>query len=486
MKLPKFPPAARPQNVPAEDVRQNRRRALQNGGYASLLAAALLAALILLNLVAGALPTRYTEFDISLSGMFTLTETTRTLMDSLDRDVTAYYLGITGEEDTNVTRLLDRYADASPHFRWQQRDPNLYPTFAQQYGAQSAGVGSVILTCEDRSEVVSYTSMYPNLDAYYLYGAGEPTFDAENALTTGIANVLRTEAWPLYQLTGHGEATLGADFVTTLENVGIRVQDLNLATVGAVPEDAALLLVGAPQVDYSPENIAVLRDWLADGGRLLVCTDAYIDTPNLDGLLADYGLTRQAGLLIEGDPEHYAYNNPPTYLLMQPDYAEATAGMTGNMYVFAPDAHGILTDPESDYTVTPLLSTTELSYSLVDFLTAEQILQGPDDPAGPFDVAVAVESAENETRLVWVGCPYVLDSSADTAVYGGNAQFVGSVANWLAGQQTAVVVDAKSMSGVALDVPLSAALGLGILFVLVLPIGAIVAGGIYCLLRRRR
>ena len=39
-------------------------RSLKNGAYASLLAAVVLAAVILLNLVLRALPTRYTEFDL--------------------------------------------------------------------------------------------------------------------------------------------------------------------------------------------------------------------------------------------------------------------------------------------------------------------------------------------------------------------------------------------------------------------------------------
>lgn len=487
MKLPKILQKLSERAAPAADIRQNRQRSLKNGGYAAVLAVVLVTVLVLLNLVVRALPTRYTQYDISIGSMFTLTDTTRSLMAELDRDVTAYYLGITGQEDANITRILDRYADLSPHFTWQQRDPNLYPTLAQQYGAAAASIDSVILVCEGRSRLVDYNELYLiDTTYYYINGDYSVSFDAENALTAGIAGVLRTTAWPLYQLTGHGELTLTADFTQTLESIGVAVQELNMVNADSVPQDAAVLLISAPQVDYTGENINVLRSWLQAGGRLLVFTDFTVDTPNLDGLLQEYGLARQPGVLIETDPNYYAYGNPQTYLLPEVQVTEMTAGMAAGMYVFAPLAQGILTSFDYDYVYDPLLSTTQDSFSLVDYLNAELVQQGPDDPSGPFDIAVALWDDYNDVKLIWVNCPNVLDSSADSAVYGGNAQFVGSLVNWLNDQEPTAVIDAKSMSGVLLNVPLGAAVWLGLAFVLVLPVGGLIFGAVYCLLRRRK
>lgn len=114
------------------------KRALHSGMYASALAVVVLAVIILVNLVIRALPTKYTEYDISTTSLFTLSDTTENLLHELNADVTAYYLAESGQEDANITRLLDRYAGESSHFSWQQRDPVLYPTFAQQYDGASA------------------------------------------------------------------------------------------------------------------------------------------------------------------------------------------------------------------------------------------------------------------------------------------------------------------------------------------------------------
>ena len=42
-------------------------------------------------------------------------------MQSLDQDVTVYYLCETGSEDAIITKLLDHYADESGHFHWEQK-----------------------------------------------------------------------------------------------------------------------------------------------------------------------------------------------------------------------------------------------------------------------------------------------------------------------------------------------------------------------------
>lgn len=198
---------------------QGSKRTLRSGSYATVLAVVVLAFVILVNLVVQALPSKWTEFDISTSSLFTLSDTSKNLLHELNSDVTAYYLAESGQEDTNITRLLDRYADESSHFGWQQRDPVLYPTFAQQY--DGAATGSVVLSCGDNYRVVGYNDMYQlDIENYYTSGSQQYTFEAENALTSALAQVSRTTAYKLYQLTGHGELALDTDFTDTLTNAG--------------------------------------------------------------------------------------------------------------------------------------------------------------------------------------------------------------------------------------------------------------------------
>ena len=461
------------------------KKALRNGVYAALLTAVVLAAVILLNLVLQALPTRYTAFDISTNSMFTLSETSKNMLHELDTDVTAYYLATSGQEDSNITRLLDRYADESSRFTWQQRDPVLYPTFVEQY--EGASTGCVVMTTAGQYTVVSYSDMYAvDMDAYYYYGSEEYTFDAENALTTAIGRVTRTVSYDLYELTGHGETALGSDFVETLNNAGVIVQELNLTTAGSIPEEAASLLINAPIADVTAEEAALLSDYLAGGGKLLVATDFTVETPNLDAVLAECGMTRQSGLLVETDADHYPYGYPQTYLLPNIEASEILAGMNSGMMVYTPIAQGIVTAEDSAYSFTPLLTTGDSAYSMENYATAETAAKSDTDPEGRFNVAVAAENSATGARVVWINCPNTLLSGMNQSVSGGNAQFLGCVVNWFNDQQTAAVISGKSMSAVGLSVPNAALVGLSLLFVFALPIACLVAGVAVCLIRRRR
>ena len=464
---------------------QGSKRTLRSGSYATVLAVAVLAVVILINLVVQALPSKWTEFDISTSSLFTLSDTSKNLLHELNGDVTAYYLAESGQEDTNITRLLDRYADESSHFSWQQRDPVLYPTFAQQY--DGAANGSVVLVCGDNYRVVGYNDMYQmDIEAYYTTGNQQYTFEAENALTSALAQASRTSAYKLYQLTGHGELALDSDFTDTLTNAGVTTEELNLTTAGSIPDDADSLLLNAPLADLTEAEAALLSNYVTGGGKLLVVTDFTTATPRLDEILKDCGMTRQDGLLIETDANHYPYGYPQTYLLPTVQSNEITAGVGSGMMVYTPIAQGIVKHEDGDYTFTSLLSTSSTAYSMENYATAETAQKADTDPEGSFDVALAAENTTTGTRMAWINCPNFLQGTINQSVSGGNAQLLGSIVNWFDGEQTTAVISGKSLSAASLSVPNNMIVVLGVLFTLVLPIVCVVAGLVICVIRRRR
>ena len=291
----------------------------------------------------------------------------------------------------------------------------------------------------------------------------------------------------LYQLTGHGEASLESDFTETLDNSGVTMQDLNLLTTDTVPEDAAALLINDPQADLSTLDAAAIKTYLENGGHLFVTTDLTVSTPNLDALLAEYGMTRQEGLVIENDSSYYAYRYPQTYLLPSLSSNDITAGITDGMHVFTPVAQGIVKgDSTDDLTLTTLLSTSSTAYAMQDYAEATTAEQGANDPNGPFNIAVAASNSATGAKVVWVNCPNMLNSQMNSAVSGGNAQLLTSAVNWMTGEENGVVIDSKSMSAETLTVPAKATMLLGLLFTIVVPLAFIVVGIAITLVRRRR
>ena len=155
-------------------------KVFRSGLYSTAILAAAIVLAVLVNLLAGAIPSKYTEFDLSAAKMYTLGDSSRQLMQSLDQDVTVYYLCETGSEDAIVSKLLDHYADESSRFHWEQKDPALYPAFASQYGAENVSTGSLIVVSGENSVVLDAAELYEyDYSDYYHTGSGNVTFAGE-------------------------------------------------------------------------------------------------------------------------------------------------------------------------------------------------------------------------------------------------------------------------------------------------------------------
>ena len=81
------------------------RLRIRSGIYASAVTVLVVVLAVLLNLIVRAVPTKYTEFDLSEAGLYTLSDSSKDIAHALTQDVTIYYLAETGSEDAIITKL---------------------------------------------------------------------------------------------------------------------------------------------------------------------------------------------------------------------------------------------------------------------------------------------------------------------------------------------------------------------------------------------
>ena len=109
------------------------RLAFQGGSYSLAVAAILLAILIALNILVSALPASATRYDISASKLYSITSNTKVVVNALEEDVTIYWIVQSGAEDDVIETLLSKYDSLSDHITVVKKNPDVYPTFAEQY-----------------------------------------------------------------------------------------------------------------------------------------------------------------------------------------------------------------------------------------------------------------------------------------------------------------------------------------------------------------
>lgn len=447
---------------------------------------------VLLNLIVRAVPTKYTEFDLSEAGLYTLSDSSKDIAHALTQDVTIYYLAETGSEDAIITKLLDRYASESSHIKWETKDPAVYPTFAAQYGVQSAENGSLILVSGEKSAVLAASDLYDyDYSDYYTTGSYSVTFGGENKLTAAIYRITSGEELHAYYTTNHGEQRLTDTLTDALEGQNLSVSPLDLLT-DTIPDDCDLLIINDPQQDFAStgglvDEMSALRTYLKNGGHLMLTTDSYYSTSNLDALMAEFGLTRTTGLVVEGDSGHYL-NGYPYYLL--PDYATDTEsgtldGIDTSRRVLLQMAQGITITETEGIASEALLVSTESSYSKAagyEMTTAEQ---EDGDPDGPFALAAYASNNSTGAEVIWVNCGN-MDNEAVYQTVPGNVTFLQGCAASLAGQEGTTLVESKALEAAPITISGHTAAVLGLVFVLILPAAVLAVGAVVVLLRRRK
>lgn len=464
-------------------------RVFRSGVWSAAIAAAVIVLAVLVNLIVRAIPSRYTEFDLSEAGLYTLSESSRQVADDLTQDVTIYYLAQTGNEDQIISKLLDKYAAQSRHITWELKDPAVYPTFAAQYGAQDLTSGGLILVCGEQSKVLDAAELYDyDYSDYATTGAANVTFDGESRITSAIYQLTSGESRHVYYTTNHGEQALTSSLTEALKAQNIDAQPLDLLT-GTIPEDCDLLIISDPASDFAADGlvdeIAQLQTYLENGGKVLLTTSGYTETPNLDAVMAQFGLAREPGLVVEGDAGHALYGYP--YSLF-PDYAaadESTAldGVNQSTHVRLSVAQGITITETDDVTAEPLLYTTEDAYSKQDFDASSSSAKEAGDTDGPFSLAVWARNDSTGAEVIWIGCPN-MDNEQVYQSIPGNLTFLQGCAASLVGQS--LLIDTKALEAAPITVPASASMTLGMVFVFVLPAAVLIAGAVEVLLRRRR
>jgi ABC-2 type transport system permease protein len=470
-----------------------KTRAFRAGGYSVAAVVIVLAIAVVINLLASAIPTRYTQFDTTSNQLFSISDQTEKVLKGLDDQVTVYWVVRSGKEDDTIDALLDRYKGMSGKITVTKRDPDVYPTFAQQY-TDSVSDNSLVVECGDRSRYVDYYEIYEyDYSNYYYTGSYDVSFNGESALTSAISYVVSDDLPKVYALTGHGETELNSTFSSAVEKENIELDSLTLLTEGAVPADADALLICEPQRDISTEEKDLLLTYLQEGGKLLLLTSPLQDASltNLEAVMEEYGVTAQEGMVVEGSQNNYV-RGYPFCLLPNLSSHDITDPLSENgYYVLLPVAQGLtVTDDLRDgLSVTQLLTTSSSAFSKIAGYSLSTYEKEDGDVDGPFALAVAVTETlddDLETRIVWVSSGTLLDESYNEMVSGGNQDFFLNSLNWMCQQdESSLSIHAKSLSYEYLTMSSSVASSLTIFVVALIPL--IYLGiGISIWVRRKR
>lgn len=425
--------------------------AFQGGTYSLVIIAVVLALLIVVNLFANTLPTTLTKLDISATKLYSITSNTKAVVNNLQKDVTIYWVVQAEAEDEIIENLLSKYESLSSHIKVVKKNPDVFPTFTQQYTDETVENNSLIVECGDRYRYIPLTDIYEYEVDYYTYSYVVDAFDGEGAITSAIDYVVSEELPQLYVLEGHGEQELPSTFADQLTKENIEQTTFSLLNIEEIPEEADAILIYGPQSDISTDEAQMLSEYVENGGKLMVMAGPVenAELTNLNSLLESYDIKVNKGIVVEEDPYHYALQRP--YLLL-PDLksSEITDALVNeNYYAIIPLANGLTvgdtyTSGESSTTVTELLTTSSTSFSKIAGFELETYELEDGDIEGPFSLGVAIDT-DTEGRLVWfTSYDFILDDY-NSYSSGANVDMAMNAMSYLIGESEAIAIRSKSM-----------------------------------------
>ncbi|SFB66584.1 GldG family protein [Ruminococcus albus] len=288
---------------------------------ALVFAAISLAIVVLINLMVSRMNIIW---DMTSTGIYKLTDSTKDYLNSVDKKVNFYFLFDMDvlSTDTDSMPLYNAMKEYSQFdcINFQAFDPDSDPdkTKELQNMGFSVSQGDIVVECEGRSKRIPGNTMFQtrvadNQTTSTLY------FTGENLITGAIDAVVSGRETKIYFLTGHGEKPLDTDYTTLRSRLATRnyiAATLDLTNKDSVPDDAAIVILAAPKNDISENELKVLNDYLDKGGNIcfwMSPNEAELDYVNIEKLLKEYNIAMDYDRVEETDPDLYAPNDPTSF-----------------------------------------------------------------------------------------------------------------------------------------------------------------------------
>ena len=466
------------------------RRQARYGTLAATSVFVVLGVLVAINYIASKQNKRW---DLTANKQFSLSDQTKNVLAKLDSPM---QLQVFAQEPE-----FSRYQDKLKEYQYVTKkvtaeyiDPDKKPIVAKAAGVQQ--YGTIIFNYKGRSERV--------------------TSDSEQDITNGIIKVVSGQQRKVYFTQGHGEHdTVSSErdgysgIAGALGHENYTLEKLTIAQQGAVPDDAAVVVVAGPKTDFFGPEVDALKKYLDKQGKLLLELDPpdKADGPALTNLIAlahDWGVLVGNNVVVDASGMGRLIGTDASVPVVAPPYpahpiTERFTFMTA--FPLAREASPI-SGGVNGHTALPFIQTGPRSWAEADIkglLTTGEVSldESKGDKKGPITLGSTVtasstpaappkpgepEPPKPETRVAVVG-----DSDfASNGALGvqGNRDLFMNIVGWLSQQENLISIRPKDADDRRITLTATQQSNITWLSLLIIP-GFVFGAGIYTWWGRR-
>jgi len=475
-----------------------RRRAFRTATIMSIVVLVLV--MVGFNVLVGVLSGQLNlRMDMSQQKYYSISETTKGLLDNLDQDIYIYTLYKTGSEDKRVTELLHNYSASSDRIHVENVDVSVNPGFTAEFDPEGAGISasSVIVTNESHS-------LYKIFTVFELYSI-DPTstyvyaFNAESRISSAIVYLQTGLSYKIKVLAGHNEYTKSDlnELVVSLNALNYEVDSYDSTTsTETLDPQFDLLMVVSPSEDLTDSEYETIKAFMDKGGNAIFMmhyvifdsatgyTQIIVDPlDNFNALLMKYGLSVKQDYIIGGN-ESKLYKRITGHIPTMYSHAITDELIKNQMTPVLMDCSSIRIESGDSVKASPLLETDNNTWGKA-VSTSMSAKYEDGDEVGPFVIGAVAQSGESKIA-VFSSSSFAL-SNTEGVERSANKDLIINTVNSLAGNSNSMNIPSKStVSGIMEFDSDVQSLVLEIIVIAVIPIIIIVIGLTVWLKRKRR
>ncbi len=515
-----------------ETPRKKKEKKIRNkaklgrGAYSLVITAAVLAVLILFNLLVSVVAKKVDlEFDMTGSKANSISADNEKYLKTVKDDVTVIVCGerseytnylmqystslyrTTGDETyfKQTLSFLEKYQNINSKIKVEFIDMQSaeFTKISQQYSTIELAFGDLLVTCQkskDNTRVkhIKFNDIYTVYDpsGFAAYGYDNYAIGAnklETALTGAISYVTSEKTYKVALLNGHATHDYTSAYKKLLEANNYSVTVVSDKIVSNISEDYDAAAILAPATDFISSETEALSKFLDNGGKggkgLVFFADATNPAlPNLYEFLSEWGIYVEEGVLMETNADSMPNKEQKTALVSLPT---GNSKLTENMNGFITGFNVPMLSGEAssaDITVTKVASTLETAVK-APVGAADDWKPGEEDYA-VYDTVITAEKKYSDSAK---SCVYAFSSiefiSSDWAENSSiaNKDAVLAITEKASGvEDSGITFVAKSVTSESFQssVTTGATGRVQILFMWILPLCVLIAGFAVYFIRR--
>ncbi len=501
---------------------KRNHKKLKHGTMATVLTAVFIVVLVLVNIVATSLFERFPlTIDMTSDASYTISDNTADYIKGVEKQVkitvlseeneftaTSKYIRQSNEILKNIVKSNENitleYVDllSNPEVNSEYED-----TLSEYDIIVETGKNHERTTVVHPQDLVNFSSdfesyfqqnMGGSLESFIEYYGGMTVIEnypsgiesncAEQAFTSAILKVTDANPVMVTLLTGREELTDLSYFQTLLDANGYTINSIDITTQD-IPKDSDLIIMGAPSVDYTADEVEKVSAFLDNGGELeknllYIESVEQPDTPNIDELLEEYGISFRDEFVYDANGD----NATNGYVFMElandnfmGDIKDESLRLFTSIYT---KPITIDYNNKESLTCEAYVQTSDTGYTMDK--NQKELTKGVTVTAAVGSKAAFIDDGTNYSNVIALGSEDFLNDTVLKMSQYLNRQWILSLVNGVTGKSSGITIEPKTVEGSLFDLTNTQIKVLEWVFIVIIPVIVLAIGIIIWIRRKNR